>query len=174
MNLTDIYNNIQEVKVEDPELTAQIKEFAELSDEIDRVSARLKMLEKKYKVLEEVIRPVLDELDETKDKALEVENILVTIKRKGYDRTSFAYKEALEWVKKRINPAMRKLVDDSLEATAKTATIASQIGVQKIEEQSVLDKIVNTLKGYWSKITQKLSAANNSLSRDIDALKAKI
>jgi polysaccharide deacetylase 2 family uncharacterized protein YibQ len=83
-------------------------------------------------------------------------------------------KEALEWVKKRINPAMRKLVDDSLEATAKTATIASQIGVQKIEEQSVLDKIINTLKGYWSKITQKLSAANNSLSRDIDALKAKI
>jgi len=174
MNLTDIYNNIQEVKVEDPELTAQIKEFAELSDEIDQLSAKLKMLEKKYKGLEEVIRPVLDELDETKDKALEVENILVTIKRKGYDRTSFAYKEALEWVKKRINPAMRKLVDDSLEATAKTATIASQIGVQKIEEQSVLDKIINTLKGYWSKITQKLSAANNSLSRDIDALKAKI
>jgi predicted nuclease with TOPRIM domain len=86
MNLTDIYNNIQEVKVEDPELTAQIKEFAELSDEIDRVSARLKMIEKKYKGLEEVIRPVLDELDETKDKALEVENILVTIKRKGYDK----------------------------------------------------------------------------------------
>ena len=174
MNLTDIYNNIQEVKVEDPELTAQIKEFAELSDEINQLSARLKMLEKKYKGLEEVIRPVLDELDETKDKALEVENILVTIKRKGYERTSFAYKEALEWVRERINPTMRKIVDDSIEATAKTARIASQIGVQKIEEQSVLDKIVNTLKGYWSKITQKLSAANNSLSRDIDALKAKI
>jgi chromosome segregation ATPase len=174
MNLTDIYNNIQEVKVDDPELTAQIKEFAELSDEIDQLTARLKLLEKKYKGLEEVIRPVLDELDETKDKALEVENILVTIKRKGYERTSFAYKEALEWVRERINPAMRKIVDDSIEATAKTSRIASQIGVQKIEEQSVLDKIVNTLKGYWSKITQKLSAANNKLSRDIDALKAKI
>ena len=174
MNLTDIYNNIQEVKVEDPELTAQIKEFAELSDEIDQLSARLKMLEKKYKGLEEVIRPVLDELDETKDKALEVENILVTIKRKGYERTSFAYKEALEWVRERINPAMRKIVDDSIEATAKTSRIASQIGVQKIEEQSVLDKIINTLKGYWTKITQKLSAANNRLSRDIDALKAKV
>jgi chromosome segregation ATPase len=174
MNLTDIYNNIQEVKVDDPELTTQIKEFAELSDEIDQLTARLKLLEKKYKGLEEVIRPVLDELDETKDKALEVENILVTIKRKGYERTSFAYKEALEWVRERINPAMRKIVDDSIEATAKTSRIASQIGVQKIEEQSVLDKIVNTLKGYWSKITQKLSAANNSLSRDIDALKAKI
>jgi chromosome segregation ATPase len=174
MNLTDIYSTIQEVKVEDPELTTQIKEFAELSDEIDQLTARLKLLEKKYKGLEEVIRPVLDELDETKDKALEVENILVTIKRKGYERTSFAYKEALEWVRERINPAMRKIVDDSIEATAKTSRIASQIGVQKIEEQSVLDKIVNTLKGYWSKITQKLSAANNSLSRDIDALKAKI
>ena len=174
MNLTDIYSTIQEIQVEDPELIAQIKEFAELSDEVDRVSARLKLLQNKYKGLEEIIRPVLDELDETKDKALEVENILVTIKRKGYDRTSYAYKEALDWVKKRINPRMQKLVDDSLKATEKTATIASQIGVQKIEEQSVLDKIINTLKGYWSKITQKLSAANNSLSRDIDALKTKI
>jgi chromosome segregation ATPase len=174
MNLTDIYSTIQEVQVEDPELTTQIKQFAELSDEIDQLTARLKLLEKKYKGLEEVIRPVLDELDETKDKALEVENILVTIKRKGYERTSFAYKEALEWVRERINPAMRKIVDDSIEATAKTSRIASQIGVQKIEEQSVLDKIVNTLKGYWTKITQKLSAANNKLSRDIDALKAKV
>lgn len=174
MNLTDIYKNIQEVKVDDPELTAQIKEFAELSDEIDQLTARLKLLEKKYKGLEEVIRPVLDELDETKDKALEVENILVTIKRKGYERTSYAYKEALDWVKERINPAMRKIVDDSIEATAKTSRIASTIGVQKIEEQSVLDKVVNTLKGYWSKITRRLSAANNSLSRDIDALKAKV
>lgn len=174
MNLTDIYNIIKEVKVEDPELTAQIKEFAELSDEIDRVSARLKLLQTKYKNIEEIIRPVLEELDETKDKALEVENILVTIKRKGYDRTSYRYKEALDWVRERINPAMRKIVDDSLKATENTATIASQIGVQKIEEQSILDRIVNTLKGYWTKITQKLSAANNKLSRDIDALKAKV
>jgi hypothetical protein len=174
MNLTDIYSTIQEVKIEDPELSKQIKEFAELSDEIDVINARLKLLKNKYGVLEEIIRPILEELDVTKDKALEVENILVTIKRKGYDRTSFAYKEALEWVRERINPAMRKIVDDSLKATAKTATITSQIGVQKIEEQSVLDKIVNTLKGYWTKITQKLSAANNKLSRDIDALKTKI
>lgn len=174
MNLTDIYSTIQEVQIEDPELSKQIKEFAELSDEIDVINARLKLLKNKYGILEEIIRPILEELDVTKDKALEVENILVTIKRKGYDRTSFAYKEALEWVRVRINPAMRKIVDDSLEATKKTATITSQIGVQKIEEQSILDRIANTLKSFFAKVSQKISTANNKLSRDIDVLKSKI
>lgn len=174
MNLTDIYSTIQEVQIEDPELSKQIKEFAELSDEIDVINARLKLLKNKYGILEEIIRPILEELDVTKDKALEVENILVTIKRKGYDRTSFAYKEALEWVRGRINPAMRKIVDDSLEATKKTATITSQIGVQKIEEQSILDRIANTLKSFFAKVSQKISTANNKLSRDIDVLKSKI
>jgi len=174
MKLEELYNQITEKQVEDPELIAQIKDFAELSDEIDRVSAKLKLLQSKYKILEDVIRPVLEELDETKEKALEVENILVTIKRKGFDRTSYAYKDALIWVRKRINPAMQKLVDDSLEQTAKTATIASQIGVQKLEEESKLSKFMDRLKGAWKNFTQKLSAANNQLSQDIDVLKSKV
>jgi len=174
MKLAEIYNIITEKVVEDPELANQIKEFAELSDEIDRLSAKLKLLQNKYKSLEDVIRPVLEELDETKDKALEVENILVTIKRKGFDRTSYAYKEALDWVKERVNPAMRKIVDDSIAQTSKTATIASQIGVQKLEEESKLSQYVGRLKGAWNKFTQKLNALNNKLSQDIDVLKSKV
>jgi len=174
MKLVDLYQVITEKKVEDPELTQQIKDFAELSDEIDRTSAKLKLLQSKYKALEDVIRPVLEELDDTKEKALEVENILVTIKRKGFDRTSYAYKDALEWVKQRVNPAMRKIVDDSIEQTAKTATIASQIGVQKLEEESKIQSYIERIKGAWNKFTQKLSALNNKLSQDIDALKSKV
>jgi chromosome segregation ATPase len=174
MKLTDIYQIITEKVVEDPELVAQIKEFAELSDEIDRVSAKLKLLQNKYKNLEDIIRPVLEELDETKDKALEVENILVTIKRKGFDRTSYAYKDALEWVRKKINPAMQKIVDDSLKQTEKTATIASQIGVQKLEEESKFSQFVDRLKGAWKSFTQRLDALNNKLSQDIDVLKSKV
>jgi chromosome segregation ATPase len=141
MKLTDLYNNITEAKVEDPVLAAQIKEYAEISDSLDRAKAELKKIESKYKELEGVIRPILEELQETQDKALEVEDILVTIKRRGYDRTSYAYKEALEWVRDRINPAMRKIVDDSLEATKKPSYIASQIGVQKLKEEKGNSKL---------------------------------
>lgn len=161
---------IREVKVEDPELAAQIKEYAELSDSIDRIKSELKKLEVKYKGLEEVIRPLLEELEETQDKALEVEDILVTIKRKGYERTSIAYKEALEWVRDRINPAMRKIVDDSLEATKKPTYIASQIGVQKLKEEKNSSK----LKMYFDKLAKVFSFRNNKLSQDINVLKTKL
>jgi chromosome segregation ATPase len=170
MRLTEIYNSITEKKVEDPELAAQIKEYAEISDSLDRAKAELKKLESKYKELEGVIRPLLEELQKTQDKALEVEDILVTIKRKGYERTSYAYKEALDWVKDRINPAMRKIVDDSLEATKKPSYIASQIGVQKLKEEKADSK----LKMYFNKLAQVFSFRNNKLSQDIDALKTKL
>jgi predicted nucleic acid-binding Zn-ribbon protein len=170
MRLTEIYNSITEKKVEDPELAAQIKEYAEISDSLDRAKAELKKLESKYKELEGVIRPLLEELQKTQDKALEVEDILVTIKRKGYERTSYAYKEALDWVKDRINPAMRKIVDDSLEATKKPAYIASQIGVQKLKEEKADSK----LKMYFNKLARVFSFRNNKLSQDIDALKTKL
>lgn len=170
MKLTDLYNNLTEAKVEDPVLAAQIKEYAEISDSLDRAKAELKKIESKYKELEGVIRPILEELQETQDKALEVEDILVTIKRRGYDRTSYAYKEALEWVRDRINPAMRKIVDDSLEATKKPSYIASQIGVQKLKEEKGNSK----LKMYFDKLGKVFSFRNNKLSQDIDALKTKL
>lgn len=170
MKLTDLYNNLTEAKVEDPVLAAQIKEYAEISDSLDRAKAELKKIESKYKELEGVIRPILEELQETQDKALEVEDILVTIKRRGYDRTSYAYKEALEWVRDRINPAMKKIVDDSLEATKKPSYIASQIGVQKLKEEKGNSK----LKMYFDKLGKVFSFRNNKLSQDIDALKTKL
>ena len=170
MKLTDLYNNLTEAKVEDPVLAAQIKEYAEISDSLDRAKAELKKIESKYEELEGVIRPILEELQETQDKALEVEDILVTIKRRGYDRTSYAYKEALEWVRDRINPAMKKIVDDSLEATKKPSYIASQIGVQKLKEEKGNSK----LKMYFDKLGKVFSFRNNKLSQDIDALKTKL
>lgn len=145
-----MYRNLREAKVEDPELVKQIKQYAELSDSIDKAKSELKKLESKYKELEDVIRPLLEELEETQDRALEVEDILVTIKKRGFERTSIAYKEALEWVRDRINPAMKKIVDDSLEATKKTSYIASQIGVQKLKEEKVdmeeLERMLKKLK----------------------------
>jgi chromosome segregation ATPase len=170
MNQYKMYRNLREAKVEDPELVKQIKQYAELSDSIDKAKSELKKLESKYKELEDVIRPLLEELEETQDRALEVEDILVTIKKRGFERTSIAYKEALEWVRDRINPAMKKIVDDSLEATKKTSYIASQIGVQKLKEAVNSSK----LKEYFTKLARVFSFRNNKLSQDIDALKTKV
>jgi chromosome segregation ATPase len=165
-------STLNEAVIEDKDLQSQIKEFATLSDQIDSISSELKKLENRYKELEGAIRPVLEQLDETQDKALEIENILVTIKKSGYDRTSYAYKEAFEWLKDRVNPTMKKIVEEAIEKTKKTSRIPSVIGVQKknISENQIID----ALKKYWDSFIGKLKTYNNKLDNAIDDIKSKL
>jgi chromosome segregation ATPase len=163
---------LNEAVIEDKDLQSQIKEFATLSDQIDSISNELKKLENRYKELEGVIRPVLEQLDETQDKALEIEDILVTIKKVGYDRTSYAYKEAFEWLKDRVNPTMKKIVEEAVERTKKTARIPSAIGVQKKNISE--NKIIDALKKYWDSFIGKLKMYNNKLDSAIDDIKSKL
>jgi len=163
---------LNEAVIEDKDLQSQIKEFATLSDQIDSISSELKKLENRYKELEGAIRPVLEQLDETQDKALEIENILITIKKAGYERTSYAYKEAFEWLKDRVNPTMKKIVEEAVEKTKKTARIPSVIGVQKKNISE--NKIIDALKKYWDSFIGKLKTYNNNLDNAIDDIKSKL
>jgi chromosome segregation ATPase len=163
--------NIHELKVEDPNLQSQAKEFASLSDQIDSIKNTLKQLENRYKELEDALRPVLEQLQATQDTALEVEDILITIKKSGFDRTSYAYKEAFEWLRDRVNPAMKNIVEEAIEKTKKTARIASTIGVQK---QMSENKITDALKLYWNKFISKLGLLNKDLSNAVNDFKERI
>ena len=157
-------NELNELKIEDPKLQEQIKKFANLSNEIDKLSNNLKQLNKEYKSIEDVIRPILEELDETKDRALEVENILVTIKKKGFDRTSVAYKEAFVYLYERVNPAMKKIADEALKVTEKTSRVASTIAVQKNESvSSIIKKLLSSIKSFIKNSFNKIKGLNDNL-----------
>jgi predicted transcriptional regulator len=164
---------LSEKEITDPELQTQIKEFAELSNQIDRITNELKKLKDKYDSIESILTPILDELAETNDKALEVEDILVTIKKKGFERTSYAYKEAFEWLKTKVNPALRAIVEEALEKTKKTSKIASSIAVQKTLSESKMTGIVSKLKGYWNSFLRVLNVNNKKLSNAINSFKEK-
>jgi septal ring factor EnvC (AmiA/AmiB activator) len=162
--LPDVIKGVlKETKVTDPKLIEEIKEFAELSDQIDVISGNLKKLQNRYKEIESNLRPVLEELKETKNRTLEVENIIVTIKREGYTRESASYKEAYEWLKNKVNRQLKKLVEEALEATKKTSKVASSIGVQKLDE----NRILNALKKFWNRITQNIKTHNKNLTNAI-------
>jgi chaperonin cofactor prefoldin len=170
--IRETFKKIQEVKISDPQLSNQIKEFAKLSEEIDKASNELKKLERQYKELETIIRPVLEELKETQDRALEVDNILVTIKKAGFERTSSAYKEAFEWLLERVNGKMKTIAMEAIEATKKTSYIASSIGVQKINE--INNSIINKLKKYWGNLTNKIKTGNKQIENIIDEFHRKL
>jgi len=161
--------NINELTVDDPGLQEQIERFADLSEQINNISEQLKTLKDEYSSIEGTLRPVLEEMEETEDISLVVENILITIKRKGHDRTSVAYKEAFKWLRERVNPAMQRIVEEALKATEKTTRIVSKIGVQRVDE-GLLDK----LKNFWNKIVSSISNTNSQLKSDVEGFRASL
>lgn len=167
---------INEAKVEDPDLAEKIKKFAELSDKIDEIKADLKSLTKEYDDIEVHIRPILEELKKTKDSALQVENILITIKRAGYERENIKYKEAFELVYSKVNGQIKAIIDEAMEKSKTLTKVASSIGVQKLSENklrksltSAIGKITSLLKPFISFLSKK----NQEIDKTIADFKSK-
>jgi hypothetical protein len=153
---------INEAIVEDPDFVEKIKKFAELSDKIDEVTANLKSLKREYDDIEVHIRPILEQLKITKDKALQVENILITIKKAGGDKKNIKYKDAFNWLYSRVNAQMQAIIDESIKKNMTISRVASSISVQKLSENklrksltSAVGRITSLLKPFISFLSKK-------------------
>jgi hypothetical protein len=167
---------INEAIVEDPDLAEKIKKFAELSDKIDEITGNLKSLKREYDDIEVHIRPILEQLKQTKDNALQVEKILITIKRAGYERENIKYKEAFDWLYSRVNTQMKAIIDESIEKNKTLTKVASSIGVQKLSENklrksltSAVGRITSLLKPFISFLSKK----NQEIDKTIADFKSK-
>lgn len=162
---------INEAIVDDEELADKIKRFAELSDKIDEIKNNLNTLKTEYDDIEVHLRPILEQLSNTKDKALQVEKILVTIKRKGYERENVSYKDAFNWLYSRVNSQMKAIIDEALEKNKTLTKIASSIGVQKLSENklrksltSAVGRITSLLKPFISFLSKKNQEIEKTIS----------
>jgi hypothetical protein len=162
---------INEAIVEDPDFVEKIKKFAELSDKIDEITANLKSLKREYDDIEVHIRPILEELKITKDNALQVENILITIKRAGGDKKNIKYKEAFEWLYSKVNAQMKAIIDESIQKNMTISRVASSISVQKLSENklrksltSAVGRITSLLKPFISFLSKKNQEINKTIT----------
>jgi hypothetical protein len=138
-----------EMQVQDPELQQKINEFGALKDKIDEMIAQLKEQETRFSELQNEIVPILEQLEETKEKALITNEYIVSVKRAGYVRETPKYKEAFNLALSKVNGAIKAILNESLDATKSTSTIAPSIGIKKLEENRVniakIDKLQNTI-----------------------------
>jgi seryl-tRNA synthetase len=149
------------------EMNAKIDEYAELSNEIDVLNSRLKKLKSKYSSLEGELRPVLEELTELEQSSLNTEKYLLTIKRKGYSRTTYSYKDAFVAAISKVNAQTRRVLNELYEATAKTHKVASSIGVQSLKEnklKSLISFVSRLFKGLRGSI-KKLRGNDDKLNK---------
>jgi len=109
----------------------RIDEFAALSDEIDRITAILKKLKTRYNAIDKELTPMMEQLEEMGQSAIETEKSLLTIKRKGYLRETPKYKMAFELALTKVNAQTKKLLDEALNASKSTTRVATTLAVTR-------------------------------------------
>ena len=144
------------------DIESKIDEFGILSDKIDRVKKELSELSNRYKEIEGELRPTLEQLTIQNQKSIQTKRYLVTLKRMGYNRDNFKYKESFEESLTKVNQQTRKVLEDILLSTKTVSRVVSTIGVQRMDEislKSMLKKLVSPFK----KLFNRLKNTNKSI-----------
>lgn len=133
----------------DTSVEEKIDEFGELSDQMDRIKQELTQIKNRYGQLEDELRPVLEELKDQHEQSLQTQKYLVSIKRKGYSRESYKYKESFEESLTKVNSQTRKLLEDLLKSTKTTTRVISSVGVQRLDESPILKRVIQKIKNVF-------------------------
>ena len=137
------------------DIESQIDEFGILSDKIDKVKMELSELSNRYKEIEGELRPILEQLHIQNKKSIQTKKYLVTLKKMGYNRDNFKYKESFEESLTKVNQQTKKVLEDILQSTKTVSRVVSTIGVQRINEislKSMLLKLVSPFKKLFSRL----------------------
>ena len=157
------------------DIESQIDEFGILSDKIDKVKMELSELSNRYKEIEGELRPTLEQLTIQNKKSIQTKRYLVTLKRMGYNRDNFKYKESFEESLTKVNQQTRKVLEDILQSTKTVSRVVSTIGVQRMDEisfKSMLQKLVSPFKKLFNLLkmnTKSIDGLNGLLKRMINS-----
>jgi len=151
------------------DIESKIDEFGILSDKIDKVKMELSELSNRYKEIEGELRPTLEQLTIQNKKSIQTKRYLVTLKRMGYNRDNFKYKESFVESLTKVNKQTKKVLEDILLSTKTVSRVVSTIGVQRMNEislKSMLQKLVLPFKKLFSRLkmnTRRMDDLNGIL-----------
>ena len=157
------------------DLESQIDEFGILSDKIDKVKMELSELSNRYKEIEGELRPTLEQLTIQNQKSIQTKRYLVTLKRMGYNRDNFKYKESFVESLTKVNKQTKKVLEDILLSTKTVSRVVSTIGVQRMDEislKSMLKKLVSPFKKLFSRLrlnNKSIDGLNGLLKRMVSS-----
>ena len=153
------------------DIESKIDEFGILSDKIDKIKMELSELSNRYKEIEGELRPTMEQLYIQNKKSIQTKKYLVTLKRMGYNRENFKYKESFEESLTKVNQQTKKLLEDILQSTKTVSRVVSTIGVQRMDEisfKSMLQKLISPFKKLFSRLkmnTKSIDGLNGLLKK---------
>lgn len=162
--LTNLMREIQIMEM-DRTIEMKIDEFGELSDEMDKMKDTLNRIKQRYSELEGELRPVMEELEKQHQKSMKTNRFLLTIKRKGYTRSSYKYKQSFEESLTKVNKQTKKLLEDLLQSTKTTTKVMTSLGVQPVLESNLWRRMKNKMGKLYKKLTSKFKQNGIELER---------
>lgn len=166
MRTSELRGVIRDMIVEfrtESNINTMIDEFGELNDEMDVLKNRLEGLKNRYSEIEDQIRPLLVELRSHGQKSVQTEKYLVSIKRIGYEKMNFKYKDSFEEGLTKVNKQTRKLLEELLQSTKSISNVVSSIGVQRVKEEGLFTDIYRRLKSLILKVVPSVRKVNREL-----------
>lgn len=163
---------LNEVKIENNEINETISEFYDLQMEILKLQSELKQKQAQFKSFDKNIQPIIDGMKDTGDKLAVTEKYVVKVSRFGYERTTSSYKDAFELALTKVNGATQKILQEALVATEKVSSVSHSYTIDQMNEASIFQKIVATIKNAASKFinmfkkeSKNIDSANNELKK---------
>ena len=160
--------------VKNKKVKKQVDDLAALNNEIRLLKEKLKEQSSKAKGIEAALRPVLEGLKETEQRILITDKNVVEIHRRGYERRSPKYKAAFDLALTKVNKAVKKILNDSLEASITVTSIASSLSSRPRTDESIqleiLGKLTAKLKSLASKFLNKIKGYFKGIDSANDVL----
>jgi hypothetical protein len=152
---------MNELDVQDSQVTDSVKEFYELQQEMNTMKSRLKEMEARFKGFEGIIKPMLDEMKELGDKLAMAGEFVIKVNKFGGERMDASYKDAFENALSKVNAATKGVLQEALEASKKVTQVKHSIDIQPANQlqEGIMDRISGAFKGILSRLDQKVNNA---------------
>jgi septation ring formation regulator EzrA len=171
--LRGIRKKLHEAVLPFEQIEEKIERYAELSGEIDQVTAHLNKLKTEYNDLNDELLPLMEEVQALGQKAIETKKFLLTIKRSAYERTNTSYKQAFDLALTKVNQKIKDILNETLESTKTITKVSASLGVQRVGEGTLFGTIKDKIKALFAGLKTKFKGANRDVS-DLKTLAKKI
>ena len=165
-------SNVNELDVQDTNVTDSVKEFYELQQEMATMKSRLKEMEGRFKEFEGVIKPMLDEMKELGDKLAMCGEYVIKVTKFGGERMDASYKDAFENALSKVNAATKNVLNEALEASKKLTQVKHSISIQPSDslQEGVMGRLTSAFRGFLSRLDKKVDMAAKAVEDFINVV----
>lgn len=162
---------LAEALVEDRDLEELVREYHRLTEELSAMKEELKEKEARSKELVGQIAPVLEAMEETEERILEVDDIVVSIKKMGHAYQRPHYEKIYAELLSKVDDSLRTIMEELKRTLYTQVNVSTTLNVQRAES-GMLSRFGGMLAGAWRRLLAFIGIENEKIGRAIREFKA--